>query len=80
MEVSIYSVSLESCKNKSTSQRIEMKKRDSRQCTYPAVLGVAFAATAFEVDVALLLRGAATDVPIKDRVNKARNFMMKEYK
>lgn len=55
-----------------------MQNDNSRLCTYAAVLGVAFAATAFEVDVALLLRGAATDVPIKERVNKARNFMMKE--
>lgn len=47
----------------------------NEKSTYPAVLGVAFAATAFEF-VALLLSGAATEVPIRERVRRARNFMM----
>lgn len=41
----------------------------------PAELGVAFA-TAFEADVARTLRGAATDVPIRDSARIARNFIM----
>lgn len=42
----------------------------------PAELGVAFA-TAFEADVArMMLRGAATDVPIRDSARIARNFIM----